>query len=404
MSFDLIKVKGTVCGATAVVLWLAIPAACQQPTPRESVYKRLKDLAGVTLPSYFALKQSGDLFFALELKAYDRQPLLITLKSPGEPTSEHVVLDPNTMKGPPAIDYYLPSHNGRLVAVSLSDLGATLGTLHVYDVQSGKPLPDVIPRVSFAATDGSLAWNSNGSGFYYLRPPDTYSKDSPLTHIYFHKLGTPATRDSISLGREFPARADVTLNTSKDGRFIEATVAGLDGAILSYNILGPSDHWVRIETITSTGCTFRRTPEVLQCRQDCEPVVNPIRGPSLAQCLAACAELGKICPPNSPPGSATITIPYDVIQGLLRVALSGSRIQLSHMEHGEPRDIKQTRLICTFRTTREVIECRQECGDLVQRTGMTMAQCLSGCAQLGRTCNNVTREFPEYSYIWFTPE
>jgi hypothetical protein len=287
--------------------------------------------------------------------------------------------------------------------VSVSEEGASSGTLRVYDTVSLKPLPDIIALASFTAAEGSLAWKAGDTGFYYLRAAGgAYTKGTETPHIYFHKLGTTAAADSLSLGREFPADAQAFLSSTANGRFNEATVASQSGAILSYNIVSPSGTWATVATFTA-GCSLPRTPAVTECEKDCRTMVGP-GGLTMAQCLSGCAQLGKTCPSNPPPGSSTITIPYDYIQSFLQFALAGSRIQLSQMDHGQARNIRETRRICTFHRTPEVVECRQHCADLVKSSGMTMAQCLSGCARLGQTCNDVSGEFPENSYIWWTPE
>src|SRR5207247_1222910 len=65
----------------------------------------------------------------------------------------------------------VPSRDGRLVAVSLSQNGSEDGTLHFYETTSGRALPDAIPGVQFPTGGGSAAWNADGSGIFYTRYP-----------------------------------------------------------------------------------------------------------------------------------------------------------------------------------------------------------------------------------------
>ena len=58
-----------------------------------------------------------------------------------------------------------------LIAVSLSGGGSEEGTLHVYEVETGRELSDFIPRVNYPTGGGSVAWNAEGSGLYYTRYP-----------------------------------------------------------------------------------------------------------------------------------------------------------------------------------------------------------------------------------------
>src|SRR5690348_2160181 len=140
---------------------------------RDAIRKRLEHLFSASSPDYLSLQERGRKLFALKRQPPKNQPLLVTLASANEPSSERVVVDPNKInpKGTTAIDFFVPSLDGRRVAVSLSEGGSEEGTLHVYDAASGKELGDVIPRVNGGTAGGSAAWNGDGSGFFYTRYP-----------------------------------------------------------------------------------------------------------------------------------------------------------------------------------------------------------------------------------------
>src|SRR5260370_17997808 len=107
---------------------------------REPIRKWLREVANATSVTYYAIRLPRDVFFAMKAQPPKNQPFLITLKSLDDPASEHVILDPNQLhsKGPPAIDFYVPSLDGRALALSLSESGSEEGTVHVYDVATGK--------------------------------------------------------------------------------------------------------------------------------------------------------------------------------------------------------------------------------------------------------------------------
>ena len=69
---------------------------------------------------------------------------------------ERVLVDPNTLdpSGATAIDWYVPSPDGSLVAVSLSQHGTEDGTLHLYAVESGAEVDVEIPRVNSGTAGG----------------------------------------------------------------------------------------------------------------------------------------------------------------------------------------------------------------------------------------------------------
>src|SRR5205085_7503046 len=163
-----------------------------------------------------------------------------------------VTLDPNTLdaKGTTAVDWYVPSRDGKYLAVSLSHGGSEDGTLHVYEVATGKALPDTIAHVQYPTAGGSAAWNGDGSGLYYTRFPRQGERPEAdlnfYQQVYYHKLGTPDTEDIYSIGKDFPRIAEVVLEASHDGKYILATVANGDGGDFSHYLLGPDGNWKQI--------------------------------------------------------------------------------------------------------------------------------------------------------------
>jgi len=176
------------------------------------VIDRLKSFANAISGAYDGLQYRGGVLFALRFQPPKQQGFLVTLKSADETGSEHVVVDPNQINpaGTTTIDFYVPSLDGRRVAVSMSENGSENGSVHVYDVATGSPLPDVIPRVNGGTAGGSLAWNADGSGFFYTRYPRPGERPEAdlafYQQVYFHKLGTPTEQDTYAIGKDFPYR------------------------------------------------------------------------------------------------------------------------------------------------------------------------------------------------------
>jgi prolyl oligopeptidase len=230
----------------------------------DQIRRRVEKLVAGSSADYFALRFRKGAFFALKSQPPKNQPLLVTLKSVDEPLGEHVVLDPNKIdeKGTTTIDFYVPSPDTRLVAVSLSEGGSENGTVHVYEVDSGKELADVIPRVYGGTAGGSVAWNGDGTGFYYTRYPrgdERPPEDQGFyQQVYFHKLGTPTAEDRYSLGKDFPRIAETVLTTRDDGRYVLASVANGDGGEFAHYVLGPSGDWTQVTHFADgvTGAAF----------------------------------------------------------------------------------------------------------------------------------------------------
>ena len=223
---------------------------------REPIRKWLREVANATSVSYFAIRMTGDVFFAMKVQPPKNQPFLITFQSLDNPAPEHVLLDPNQLnpKGTTAMDFYVPSPDGRLVAVSLSEGGSEEGTLHVYEVATGKETGDVLPRVNKGTGGGSVAWNGDSSGFFYTRYPADGERPKQdmdfYQQVYFHKLGSPVSSDSYSIGKEFPRIAETALHTSPDGRYLLAQVANGDGGEFAHYLLdlglGRTDGWKQL--------------------------------------------------------------------------------------------------------------------------------------------------------------
>ncbi len=144
----------------------------------------------------------------------------------------------------------MPSLDGRLVAVSLSQKGSENGTLHVYEVASGRELPDRIPHVNGGTAGGSVTWNADGSGLYYTRYPHAGERPPPdldfYQQVWFHELGSPEADDRYAIGKEFPRIAETELSTSDDGKYVLATVQNGDGGEFAHYLLGPGGTWETI--------------------------------------------------------------------------------------------------------------------------------------------------------------
>ena len=219
---------------------------------RAAIEKQLQEWYAKTSPSYSSLVSRPGILFAMKFQPPKQQPLLVTLASADDLKSEKVVLDPNVLdtKGTTAIDWFVPSLDGKYVAMSLSKGGSEDGTLHFYETATGKALPDTIAHVQYPTAGGSAAWNADGTGVFYTRFPRKGERpDVDLNfyqQIYFHKLGTPDTEDKYSVGKDFPRIAEIALAASRDGKYILATVANGDGGDFAHYLLGPDETWKQI--------------------------------------------------------------------------------------------------------------------------------------------------------------
>jgi prolyl oligopeptidase len=202
---------------------------------RAGIGTRLTELFAKTPASHSGLIARPGRLFALKFQPPKQQRLLVTLDSPDDLTSEKLVLDPNEIepKGQVAMDWFVPSPDGKLLAVCLSEHGSEEGTLHFYHAATGERLPERIARVQCPTGGGSAAWTPDGQTIFYTRYPRAGEKPAAdlnfYQQIYSHQLGTPESADRYSAGRDFPRIAEIELHTSHAGRWLLASVANGDG-------------------------------------------------------------------------------------------------------------------------------------------------------------------------------
>ncbi|HYR06343.1 MAG TPA: prolyl oligopeptidase family serine peptidase [Longimicrobium sp.] len=182
---------------------------------RDALLERMRDLTLATRGIGRLTRAGGHLFF---LRSGDGAavPRLVMQAPDG---GERVLLDPTTASddgGPHlSIDNFMPSPDGRLVAVNLARGGGEITRVHVVETATGAMRPDVIERIwgEFA-----VSWLPDASGFLYTQmAPEAESAGDPLMgmRVRIHRLGTEPEDDPLLLGpgagsrmpvdpREFP--------------------------------------------------------------------------------------------------------------------------------------------------------------------------------------------------------
>ena len=219
---------------------------------RKAIKEELLAMVGSGRASRHSFEFAGGRLFAIKHQPPNNQATLVALGPNLDPASERVVLDPNLLDrgGKTAIDWFKASPDGTLVAVSLSKNGSEEGTLHVYRIESGQPLADVVPRAQCPTGGGSVAWAADGQGFYYTRYPQGDERPPAdanfYQQVYFHPLGTPAAADKYEIGNEFPRIAEIALSASEDGRHLLADVSNGDGGEHAFWLRCGRGLWRRI--------------------------------------------------------------------------------------------------------------------------------------------------------------
>jgi prolyl oligopeptidase len=133
-----------------------------------------------------------------------------------------LLLDPNTLSsdGTVALSGLAASHDGKLLAYSLSASGSDWQEWKVRDVASGKDLSDDLKWVKFSGA----AWTPDGKGFFYSRydePKDNSLKGTNyFQKLYFHQLGTAQAEDVLVYERPDQKEWLFGGSVTDDGRFL----------------------------------------------------------------------------------------------------------------------------------------------------------------------------------------
>jgi prolyl oligopeptidase len=217
--------------------------------------KQITKIMTATSVSHSAFAYRSGQLFALRRQPPKQQPFLVIMPGLEHPEKARVLVDPETFdkKGTTTIDWYVPSPDGKLVAVSLSRGGSESGDVHVYDVGNGKEVDAMVPRVHGGTAGGDLAWTPDGKGFYYTRYPR--GKERPpedadfYQQLYYHDLGTPPEKDRYELGKELPRIAEIKLETDRTGRLLVSVQNGDSGQFAHY-LRGPDGKYHQLSTFT----------------------------------------------------------------------------------------------------------------------------------------------------------
>jgi prolyl oligopeptidase len=204
------------------------------------------------VPRYGSLQYAGGTLFALKTQPPKQQAVLVSMISEEDVRTTSVVVDPTAIDrtGGTTIDWYVPSPDGKLVAVSLSEGGSERGHVHVFDVTAGTEVGELVHRVNYGTALGSLAWDQDGRGFYYTRYPREGERPAAdldfYVQVYHHRIGEPDSADRYELGRDFPRIAEYDLTRSPDGRYVLANVQNGDSGEFAQHLRLPDGRWLQL--------------------------------------------------------------------------------------------------------------------------------------------------------------
>ena len=220
---------------------------------RAAVAAKISRMIKEASPRATGLQARGNVVFAMYQDPAKQQPWLIVMNASADPASRRDLLDPNAFdpSGHTEIDWYVASPDGSKVAVSLSENGSEDGTLHVYDVASGKEIETPIDRVQYPTAGGAVTWTADNKGFWYTRYPDASAPESERhfhQSLYLHHLGAPVSSDKLVLSEKngLPRTAEIFLDAGDGGKAGLANIQFGDGGQWLHFVLEPDGRAIQI--------------------------------------------------------------------------------------------------------------------------------------------------------------
>ena len=170
--------------------------------------------------------REGGRYFFSKNTGLQNQSVLYT--GPALPGDTKPLLDPNTLSkdGTVALSGISISDDGKLLAYGLATAGSDWQQWKVRDIETGKDLADDVQWVKFSGA----AWKKDGSGFFYSRydapaSADQLKQANYFHKLYFHKLGTPQSRDELVYQRKDHKDWNFSAEVTEDGRILIITVS-----------------------------------------------------------------------------------------------------------------------------------------------------------------------------------
>ena len=182
---------------------------------RDEIRMRVEEVSSGDTVSYFSGQRIGDRAWFIKYQPPREQPYLVEVRPDG--SAEKSVFDPTEFdaSGATSIEWYRVSPNGKLLAIALTESGAEVADLYLFDLTSGKQVDEVVPRVNVPTAGGDLAWLPDSSGYYYTRYPRPGERDEAELffnqELWFRKLGTKLEADRPELGAEFDRIAEIRI-------------------------------------------------------------------------------------------------------------------------------------------------------------------------------------------------
>jgi prolyl oligopeptidase len=186
---------------------------------RAAIEERLRKIWN--FERWSAPEHHGRYWFYTHNDGLQNQSVIFATADPG--TAGKMLLDPNMLSkdGTVALRETAISDDGRLFAYALSDAGSDWQIWHVRNVDTGTDLADEIHW----SKAGGGSWRKDGSGFYYTSydapgSGDVLKAANQYEKLFFHKLGTPQSQDTLVYTRTDDPDWFVGGTVTDDGHYL----------------------------------------------------------------------------------------------------------------------------------------------------------------------------------------
>lgn len=175
---------------------------------RDAIVRRLGELMKVD-DTQVPIERHGRYFFRRRSAAQD---LFVIYMRQGGSGKDEVLVDPHSMSADRSVsvDIRGVSPDGSLLAYGIRRGGADETEVHFLDINTRKPLADVLPRARYF----EVSFLHDHSGLYY----SLMGKNAP--HVRFHKLGTDPARDVEVFGNRYGPSNIILAQVTEDGRYL----------------------------------------------------------------------------------------------------------------------------------------------------------------------------------------
>ena len=202
---------------------MAYSRSLLDPLPgRDELHRRLTGL--MSIGTITAPQIGGKYYFYTKREGSQNQPVLFVRE--GVNGQDRALVDVNALAadGTVALDWWVPSDDGKYVAYGTSPSGSEMSTLHVVETATAELLPDTIERTRAI----SLAWMLDNSGFYYTRYPKkgevAEGQEVYYRHVFYHALGSDPAKDPLIFGEGLGAEDWPNVDLSNHGDWLLITV------------------------------------------------------------------------------------------------------------------------------------------------------------------------------------